>query len=101
LGAKLVQRTIEIAMLGWINRLGGIIFYLALYIAVFSVFLFYIEKMDILKAETISKSASYSYVQPWGPKVINAFGTIIPFFKNMFSELENFFEGVSHKISGL
>src|SRR6266496_597419 len=40
LGANFIQRTAEVAMLGWINRLGGIIFYLALYIAVFSVILF-------------------------------------------------------------
>ena len=99
LGANFIQRSIEIAMLGWLNRIGGILFYIALYIAVFSVFLFYIEKMGILKPETINKSVTYSFVQPWGPRMINALGTIIPFFKNMFAELEGFFEKISHKIS--
>ena len=101
LGAKLIQRTIEIAMLGWVNRLGGIIFYVAIYIAVFSVFLFYIEKMNLLKAETINTSVTYSYVQPWGPKAVDAVGAVIPFFRNMFNELERFFESVAHQISGL
>src|SRR5882724_11609081 len=27
LGAKAIQRTIELGMLGWVNRLGGIIFF--------------------------------------------------------------------------
>ena len=101
LGAKFIQRTAEIAMLGWVNRLGGIILYLALYISVFSIFLFYIDKMNLLKAGTIDKSVTYSLVEPWGPGIINAFGTVIPFFKNMFNELEKFFEGITHNISVL
>ena len=100
-GANLIQRTAEVAMLGWINRLGGIILYLALFIAVFSVVLFYADQIHLIKEETINKSVTYSFVKPWGPKAINAFGAIIPFFKNMFSELEKFFDGISHKISGL
>jgi len=99
LGAKFIQRTVELSMLGWMNRIGGVLFYLVIYIAVFSVFLFYIEEMNLLKADTINKSVTYSFVQPWGPRIINGFGTLIPFFKNMFAELENFFDGISHKIS--
>jgi hypothetical protein len=30
-----------------------------------------------------------------GPKLINALGYILPFFKNMFSELLQFFEGTA------
>ncbi len=98
LGANFIQRTAEVAMLGWINRLGGIIFYLALYIAVFSVILFYAEQVHLLKQETINKSVTYSFVRPWGPKVIDMFGAVIPFFKDMFGQLEKFFEGISHKM---
>jgi membrane protein required for colicin V production len=100
-GANVIQRTAEVAMLGWVNRLGGIILYLALYIAVFSVLLFYAEQIQLIKQETINKSVSYSYVRPWGPKAINAFGAVIPVFKDMFGELEKFFDSISHKISRL
>ena len=99
--ANLIQRTLSIAMLGWVNRLGGIIFYSALFIMVFSVLLFYCEQMKIIKPETINRSVTYSFLQPWGPKAINAFGDVIPFFRDMFSDLEKFFEGVAHKISGI
>src|SRR5258706_12744902 len=40
-GANLIHRSFQVAMLGWLNRLGGIILYLAIYIAVFSWLLFY------------------------------------------------------------
>lgn len=98
-GANMIQRTAEVAMLGWVNRLGGIILYLGLYIAVFSVLLFYADQVHLLKQETINKSVTYSFVSPWGPKVINGFGSVIPFFKDMFGELEKFFDGISHKMS--
>jgi membrane protein required for colicin V production len=101
LGANIIQRTAEIAMLGWVNKLGGIILYAALYITVFSVLLFYADQVHLIRQQTINKSVSYSFVQPWGPKAINGFGTIIPFFKDMFSELERFFDGVSQKVSYL
>ncbi len=97
-GANVIHRSFEVAMLGWVNRLSGIILYLAIYIGVFSVLLFYAEQVQVIKQETINKSATYSYVRPLGPKAINAFGTVIPFFKDMFSDLETFFEGISHKI---
>ncbi|HLG38969.1 MAG TPA: CvpA family protein [Chitinophagaceae bacterium] len=98
-GANIIQRTAEAVALGWLNRLGGIVFYAAIYITVFSVILFYLEQIHIIKQESISKSATYSFVQPWGPKAINAFAAIIPWFRDMFEELERFFEGVSHDIS--
>ena len=98
LGANLIQKTVEIGMLGWINRLGGILFYLAIYIIVYSVLLFYAEQIKLLQPETINKSLTYSFVQPWGPKAINAFGKMIPVFKDMFSDLEEFFGRVSKKL---
>lgn len=97
-GANLIHRSFQVAMLGWLNRLGGIILYLAIYIAVFSVLLFYAGQLQLIKQETIDKSATYSFIRPLGPKAINAFGAVIPFFRDMFVELENFFEGISHKI---
>jgi len=99
LGAKAVQKTIEIAMLGWVNKIGGIVFYAALYTIIFSVLLFYAEQMKWLQPDAIHKSVVYSFVQPWGPKAINGFGSIIPFFKDMFGELEQFFDGVAKNIS--
>jgi membrane protein required for colicin V production len=99
LGAKALQHTVEVAMLGWVNRLGGVLFYTALYLLVFSVLLFYAEQMKLLQPQTIQQSVTYSYIQPFGPKVINGFGAIIPLFRDMFTDLENFFGTVAQEIS--
>ena len=98
LGAKAIEKSVQLVMLGWVNRLGGIIFYVAIYTIVYSVVLFYMEKMQLIKTGTIDKSLTYSFIQPWGPKVINAFGSIIPIFKDLFGELEKFFDKVATKL---
>jgi membrane protein required for colicin V production len=99
LGARAIEKTVEIAMLGWVNKIGGIILFAVIYLVVFSVLLFYAEQMQLIQPDTISKSVTYSFIQPWGPKAINGFAAIIPIFKNMFADLEQFFDGVADKIS--
>ena len=100
LGAKLIEKTVEMAMMGWLNKIGGIILFAAIYITVFSVLVFYAEQLKLLQQDTIDKSVAYSFIQPWGPKAINGFGSIVPLFKDMFSTLEHFFDGVATNISG-
>lgn len=94
-GASLIERTFQAIMLGWINRLGGIVFYAALYIIIFSVFLFYAEKIQLLQPSVIESSQTYSFIQPWGPKVMEGFGKVLPIFKDMFTDLGDFFTTVS------
>lgn len=98
LGANMIQKTVEIAMLGWVNRLGGILLYVAIFGIAYSIILFYAEQVKLIQPDTIQKSVTYSFIQPWGPRVINALGTVVPLFKNMFAELQSFFDGVAQKI---
>ena len=97
MGATAIEKTMEFAMMGWLNKLGGIILYALLYIILFSVLLFYVDKLNLINPKTITASRMYPYLQPWGPKVMDMMGAIIPWFKDMFTELEKFFEGVATK----
>lgn len=99
LGAKAIEGVLRIAMLGWLNRLGGILFYLLLYLFIFSILLFYAQQLNLIKPATVRASVTYPWLQPLAPKVISGLGFILPFFKNMFAELEKFFEGVSKNAS--
>jgi membrane protein required for colicin V production len=60
--------------------------------------LFYAEKVHLVAAGTIAASKMYDFIQPWGPKAMNTIGTLIPVFKDMFIQLEDFFAGVSADI---
>lgn len=95
LGARAIEKTIEIAMLGWVNRLGGIIFFVAVYLLVLGVLFFYGEQMKLISPEMIQQSKTWSFIAPWGPKAIDALGSVIPLFKDMFSELQEFFGRLS------
>jgi membrane protein required for colicin V production len=88
---KLIQKTFETVMLGWANRIGGVALYALLYSIIFSVFVFYAVQLHFIKAESLQASVTYPYLQPLGPKVIGGIGVVIPWFKNMFTELETFF----------
>lgn len=97
LAGKAVEGVFNISMLGWINRLGGALLYTAIYTLAFSVVLFYLEKMNVINAKTIEESRAYTMIGGLGPSVIEAVGSVIPFFKNMFHELEQFFETLGKK----
>jgi membrane protein required for colicin V production len=90
-GAALIEAGMEMVLMGWLNKLGGVLLYVILYITVFSVFLFYAHQMNVIKAETIQESKCYTFVAPWGPKAIDAMATVIPFLKNVFVQLQTFF----------
>jgi len=98
LGARFIQKTVEFAMLGWLNRLSGILLYAGLYILIFSILIFYADQLGFIKPETKNESVTYAYIQPWGPKLMEGLGKIIPIFKGMFSDLEDFFDGVSKQV---
>ncbi len=98
LGAKLIQSAIEMVLLGWLNKITGMLLYAVLYITLYSVVLFYAEKLQWIKPETVLSSRTYAFVQPWGPKAIHFFGIIIPYFKGMFEELSHFFENVQQQV---
>ena len=98
LGGKLIEKAFQVVLLGWLNRIGGIILYAALYTIIFSIFLFYAGKLQLIQPAVIQSSQTYNFIQPWGPVVMNNFGKVIPVFKDMFTGLEGFFNTISNKI---
>ena len=97
LGAGALQAAVEVTALGWLNRLGGVLFYGLLYLFVFSIIIFYLSQIQFIKPEAQQASVTYPYIQPLGPKVIDGLGVVIPFFKNMFLSLENYFSPIVQK----
>ena len=89
--AALIKTAVDFALLGWIDKLGGVLLYAFIYITIYSILLFYATNLNLISQNARASSIVYSSVEPWGPIVINSFGKFIPFFKNMFSDLEKFF----------
>lgn len=90
-GAKLAEAAVDLAMMGWLNKLGGIVLYILLYTIILSVLLFYAVQVHGVSDATLASSKVYPYIRPVGEEAIEGFGRIVPFFKGMFAQLENFF----------
>lgn len=93
---KAIEKTFETASIGFINRASGALLYLLLYLSVLSVMFFYIEKTGLIRKEVQEASVTWEWILPWGPAVLDGIGLLIPFFKNMFDTLNDFFEQVTN-----
>jgi membrane protein required for colicin V production len=91
LGVKALEGLLSLVMLGWLNRLGGIIFYLLLYLFIFSILLFYAVQLHFIKPETTSASVTYPFLASLAPGLLSGLAYAMPFLKNVFSELTTFF----------
>jgi membrane protein required for colicin V production len=96
-GAALLKKGVSIAFMGWLDALAGILLYAILYLMVYSVILFFATRIYLISAEAQAASKTYSYIAPFGPRVMSGLGKVIPFFSHMFSDLSSFFKGVSQK----
>lgn len=94
LGARLLQGAVQAVMLGWANRVGGVLFFALIYLFIYSVLLFYTTQLGIIKPATVDASVTYGFIAPFGPKVIDVLGAVIPFFRDMFADLLAFFDAV-------
>ena len=52
LGANLLERTVELTLLGWVNKLGGVILYGLFYLFGLSVLLFFADQVHLLNEDT-------------------------------------------------
>lgn len=95
--ARLIKKTMQFVMLGWLDKLGGVCLYVFIYTIIFSIFLFFAEKFNMISSQTTVNSIIYPYVISWGPKVMDNLGKIIPVFKDMFVQLQNFFGSLTKK----
>lgn len=94
LGVRLLARAAEglvnLALMGWANKLGGFIFYALLYGTVVSVGLFYATQLGF--ADMFAQSISYPFLQSLAPFLMDGLAWLFPFLKNIFASLTQFFE---------
>ncbi|HTQ26576.1 MAG TPA: CvpA family protein [Puia sp.] len=93
--ADIVETTVDFAFMEWLNKLGGVVLYLVLYISVYSVLLFYGTQSGIIGKHSVEASKTYSFIEPWGPAIMLQLGKIAPIFRDMFVQLQTFFAGLS------
>ena len=96
---RLLEKLIKLVLLGWLNKLGGMLLFLVLYLSVYSVILFYGTKTQVISKQAIAGSHFYAMLAAFGPTVIRSMTGFIPFGQDMFTALEAFFDKIAHNIS--
>lgn len=94
----IIERSMEAIALGWVNKLAGFVVFALLYTLLYSVVLFYAKQLDIITDSTSNSSRVYSYIQPWGQWTMDMLGKIIPSFRDLFKDMQHFFEQSGDKI---
>src|SRR5450755_4350463 len=95
---KLLEKLVQMVLLGWLNKLGGILLFLVLYLSIYSIILFYGTQMQVISKHAVEESHAYSLIAPFGPAVIRFITGFIPYGQDMFVSLEGFFDKIARGI---
>ena len=98
MAARVVEKSLDVVMLGWVNKLGGFFLYAIMHTLILSVVLFYFDQVMHISESVKQQSKVYAYIEPWGEWMMNALGNLIPWFKDSFREMEEFFGNVGRNI---
>jgi membrane protein required for colicin V production len=98
IGARAIDKLMDVAFLGWLNRLSGAVLYGFLITLIVSTFLWLINGLGIVEVKTQTESHTYSFLVAFAPKVFSWIGVLLPFVKGSFQELTSFFDALKSKI---
>ncbi len=98
MAAKVFSKTLDMVMLGWVNKLGGFLLYAIMYTLILSVLIFYFDQILHISDSVKQQSKVYAYIEPWGEWTMNALGNLIPWFKDVFKDMQDFFGKVGEDI---
>lgn len=99
LAAKGIRSLIRIGQLGLFDRIGGILLFILIDLFILSIIVFYGDKLHFFGENTKQASITYQYIAPIAPAMISFLGEIIPVFKGLFADLQNYFGHISQQLN--
>jgi membrane protein required for colicin V production len=88
----LLQQTAEVLMLGWLNKLLGIVLYSFIYFTIWSALVYFLQILGVLEAVKMKDAYSYSYLQKWWPYCTDKMSQWLPFIKTTIATFPNPFK---------
>lgn len=93
--AKAIQSVAQLAMLGWLNGVVGGLLYAFMAAVIWSSILWIGNQMHLISPETKTYSKTYSYFENLAPWVFDKVGKLLPFAKDVFNDLKQFFDHIN------
>jgi membrane protein required for colicin V production len=97
--AILMEKVLDGASLGLLNKLSGAAVWCCLMVLLLSLGLWFANQGGLIRPELKAESHTYSYLLPIGPWTLEVMGNIIPWFKGMFEVVTNELDELVKKAS--
>ncbi len=98
--AKAIDGVLHAAFLGIFNRIIGAAVYVFLAAFVLSCLLWVADHAHLISPDTKAHAHSFAWLAPLAPWVYEHLGAVLPFAKDIFKELSQFFDRVNEHLSG-
>ena len=83
----ILQQSAEWLMLGWLNKLLGMILYALIYGTILSAVLYFMILLGVVEKASVKDSFSFSYLESWWPYFMKKLSLWIPSIKSSLSSL--------------
>lgn len=83
----ILQQSAEWLLLGWLNKLLGMVLYALIYGTILSALLYFMILLGVVEKSSIKDSFSFSYVESWWPYFMKKLSLWIPSIKSSLSSL--------------
>lgn len=90
--SSLLQQTAEWLMLGWLNKLLGVVLYGFIYFTMLSAVVYFLQILGVLEADKMKGAYSYAYLQSWWPYCMGKIGELLPSIKHSIATFSNPFK---------
>ncbi len=88
LAAKAVEQVLKVTQLNLFNKLAGAAIWMLIGVLLLSTAFWYLSKYEVIPGEQIAESKTYTYVEPLSPLLIAGIGTVLPFLKDVYDDIE-------------
>ena len=96
LTGKIIEKAAETILLGWANRLLGVLVYAFIYLSFLSIILLYLRQFGIIEVDSASKTQEY--LLKLGNWTTTQYGKWLPDIKNLFNNSADFIKDKSDKM---
>ena len=84
-----LQQGAQWLMLGWLNKLLGIVLYGFIYFTILSAVVYFLQLLGVIEAAKMKQTYSYTYLNRWWPSLIGKMGGWLPFIKQNIATFSN------------
>lgn len=83
---RLLQQTADWLMLGWLNKLLGMVLYTLIYGTILSAFIYFMSLLGVVEKSKMEASISYDYLAKWWPYFMAKLNQWLPFIKETLGQ---------------